>query len=141
LKQISVTSFRCQAASLLSLFLLITGSVAGCSNGDAGGNLAVAKDAGKTASAVLKPVTTASCPPPALPNRSTVIRKGAPAEIAAPKIKYNAGEDPEYAHRCGWPPKAPQQLPGAILPGKRIVAYYGNPQSKRMGALGEYPKD
>jgi hypothetical protein len=32
-------------------------------------------------------------------------------------------------------------LPGSILPNKRIVAYYGNPLSKRMGALGEYPKD
>ncbi|MBD2704762.1 hypothetical protein IC229_29275 [Spirosoma sp. BT702] len=30
---------------------------------------------------------------------------------------------------------------GAILPGKRIFAYYGNPHSKKMGALGEYPKE
>jgi hypothetical protein len=27
---------------------------------------------------------------------------------------------------------------GPMLPGHRIVAYYGNPHSKRMGALGEY---
>jgi hypothetical protein len=38
--------------------------------------------------------------------------------------------------------KSPALLPGSILPRKRIVAYYGNPLSKRMGALGEYePKD
>lgn len=30
---------------------------------------------------------------------------------------------------------------GAILPAKRIFAYYGNPHSKRMGILGKYPKD
>ena len=30
-------------------------------------------------------------------------------------------------------------LDGAILPFKRIVAYYGNLYSKRMGVLGEYP--
>ncbi|HTN68842.1 MAG TPA: hypothetical protein VLZ33_05200 [Dysgonamonadaceae bacterium] len=30
-------------------------------------------------------------------------------------------------------------LEGAILPYKRIVAYYGNMYSKNMGALGEYP--
>jgi len=60
---------------------------------------------------------------------------------AAPKIKYNAGEDPEFATQCGWPLKFPPPLPGSILPQKRIVAYYGNPLSKRMGALGEYPKD
>lgn len=58
-----------------------------------------------------------------------------------PKVKYNAGEDPDYAQYCGWPVKCPAPLPGAILPHKRIVAYYGNPLSKRMGALGEYPKD
>ncbi|MBO0938368.1 hypothetical protein J2I47_17585 [Fibrella sp. HMF5335] len=33
------------------------------------------------------------------------------------------------------------KITGAILPGKRILAYYGNPHSKKMGVLGEYPKD
>lgn len=37
-----------------------------------------------------------------------------------------------------WPVKGPEPLPGAILPQKRIIAYYGNPLSKRMGVLGEY---
>ena len=32
-------------------------------------------------------------------------------------------------------------LAGAILPFKRIVAYYGNFYSKNMGVLGEYPPD
>jgi hypothetical protein len=40
-----------------------------------------------------------------------------------------------------WPVKMPAPLPGALLPNKRIVAFYGNPLSKKMGALGEYPKD
>ena len=35
----------------------------------------------------------------------------------------------------------PKPLPGAILPHKRIVAYYGNLLSKRMGILGELPPD
>ena len=30
---------------------------------------------------------------------------------------------------------------GAILPGHRIFAYYGNPHSKKMGILGKYEKD
>lgn len=39
-----------------------------------------------------------------------------------------------------WPIKNnPASLKGAILPYKRIVAYYGNIYSKRMGILGEYP--
>jgi len=64
-----------------------------------------------------------------------------PPEIAVTKVKYLAGEDPAYAKRCGWPVHGPPPLPGSILPHKRIVAYYGNPLSKRMGALGAYPKD
>lgn len=32
-------------------------------------------------------------------------------------------------------------LPGAILPSRRIIAYYGNPLSRRMGVMGEYPPD
>jgi hypothetical protein len=60
---------------------------------------------------------------------------------APPKDVYKTGEDPEFARQCGWPAKCPEPLPGSILPRKRIVAYYGNPLSKKMGALGEYPKD
>ena len=39
-----------------------------------------------------------------------------------------------------WPVNADHYpLEGAILPFKRIIAYYGNMYSKQMGALGEYP--
>ena len=39
-----------------------------------------------------------------------------------------------------WPvKKAPYPLPGAILPYKRIVAFYGNLSAKGMGILGELP--
>jgi hypothetical protein len=38
-----------------------------------------------------------------------------------------------------WPVKTAYPLAGAILPFKRIVAYYGNLYSKKMGVLGEYP--
>jgi len=40
-----------------------------------------------------------------------------------------------------WPVRGPAPLPGSILPAKRIVAFYGNPLSKRMGILGEIPYD
>ena len=95
----------------------------------------------------------AQATPPAAPAKTKKTAKGkkaakqpkwqqaAPPGKIAPPGKYNAGEDPEFAQRHGWPVKTPPILPGAILPGKRIVAYYGNPRSKKMGALGEYPKD
>jgi hypothetical protein len=39
-----------------------------------------------------------------------------------------------------WPVKnAPYPLPGAVLPYKRVIAYYGNLYSKKMGILGELP--
>lgn len=62
-------------------------------------------------------------------------------QATTPKIIYAAGEDPVFAAKSGWPLKGPAPLPGSLLPAKRIVAYYGNPLSKRMGALGEFPKD
>jgi len=39
-----------------------------------------------------------------------------------------------------WFKNGPYPLPGAILPNKRVVAYYGNLYSTRMGILGELPK-
>jgi hypothetical protein len=40
-----------------------------------------------------------------------------------------------------WPVKTALPLPGSILPEKRIIAFYGNPLSKRMGILGEFEPD
>jgi hypothetical protein len=40
-----------------------------------------------------------------------------------------------------WPPAAPYPHGGAILPFERIVAYYGNFYSTRMGILGEFPRE
>jgi hypothetical protein len=69
--------------------------------------------------------------------------------ITVPSIKGRVKRDSialVSAIRAGmkdtrWPVKGPALLPGSILPGKRIVAYYGNPLSKRMGILGEIPPD
>ncbi len=106
--------------------------------------------------AAATPATPPAVSPPAAPaTAQTTASYNAPAPTPPPppmeqapapenkssKVKYLAGEDPEYAKRCGWPVKLAPPLPGSILPQKRIVAYYGNPKSKKMGALGEYPKD
>ena len=40
-----------------------------------------------------------------------------------------------------WPVKGPAPLPGSILPARRIVAFYGNPLSRRMGILGEFDSE
>lgn len=88
----------------------------------------------------------------AVPPKAPVVTPAPPPAIVSPlpfaiapepagKIKYFAGEDPDFAKSSGWPVVCAEPLPGAILPAKRIVAYYGNPLSKRMGALGQYEKD
>ena len=40
-----------------------------------------------------------------------------------------------------WPKATVYPEGGALLPENRIVAYYGNFYSKKMGVLGEYPED
>jgi hypothetical protein len=40
-----------------------------------------------------------------------------------------------------WPVKLQYPLPGAIFPFNRVIAFYGNLYSKKMGVLGEYPTD
>jgi hypothetical protein len=59
----------------------------------------------------------------------------------APKAKSVATAAAPTRPKPVWPVNGPNPLPGSILPHKRIVAYYGNPLSKRMGILGELPPD
>lgn len=42
-----------------------------------------------------------------------------------------------------WPDsvRGPAALPGAIFPNRRVVAFYGNPRSTRMGILGQVPPE
>ena len=65
------------------------------------------------------------------------------ARGAKQSAKQSGGAHAAPAHKA--PPPAPAftvtPLPGALLPAHRIVAFYGNPLSKRMGVLGEYPLD
>jgi hypothetical protein len=65
----------------------------------------------------------------------------APARSAArpakaPKPAPEAAPAKPAKFPAGWP-MGPAPLPGAVLPANRIVAFYGNPHSKRMGILGE----
>ena len=49
--------------------------------------------------------------------------------------------DPQPVVQNIWPIKTPYPLAGAILPFKRVIAYYGNLYSTKMGVLGEYPEE
>jgi hypothetical protein len=90
-----------------------------------------AAQADSIAAATEQPEPVVSDTPPTLPTDTTT----------APPVRYRTGEDPGFATRMGWPVNGPEPLPGSILPHRRIVAYYGNPLSRRMGVLGEYAPD
>lgn len=83
---------------------------------------------------------------PAIAQRAT--QSGSPAKRPAPSTaKSRVPTDsatkakPKVEEKPLWPVASPTPLPGAILPAKRIVAFYGNPLSKRMGILGELPPE
>src|SRR5438093_746635 len=76
----------------------------------------------------------------AAPARASMSLPLLPARTRHDSLSYvatiRAGE-----RKDEWPVKGPEPLAGSVLPAKRIVAFYGNPLSKRMGVLGEYPVD
>ena len=65
---------------------------------------------------------------------------GPPSELGGPTTK-SATSTQATSTQSLWPAKTAYPNAGAILPFKRIVAYYGNFYSKQMGVLGEYPTD
>jgi hypothetical protein len=92
----------------------------------------------KADNGVAKPVVTATKEEPV----KVTEEKAKPAN-AFDTADYNKKmlELSNYDSSGRWPVKAPYPLPGAMFPDHRIIAYYGNLYSKRMGILGEIPKD
>ncbi|MBD1395902.1 hypothetical protein H9Q13_01890 [Pontibacter sp. JH31] len=66
--------------------------------------------------------------------------KDSVSPLPADTVAANVASAPASATPADEYP-GPAPLPGAILPHKRILAYYGNPLSKRMGILGEFPAE
>lgn len=111
---------------------------------------------GVIATSSTEPTLTVNTPPVA----TTVAASGTPSKLAkdsgakdppvtVPSVKGRTKKDSialVMAVKAGmvntaWPVRTAPPLPGSILPARRIVAYYGNPLSKRMGILGELPPD
>ncbi len=95
----------------------------------------------------LDPVTVVAIDSAALASDLKQQDSTKPAPITVPSVPGRNSRDSialVAAIRSGmkdtrWPVKTAAPLPGSILPAKRIVAYYGNPLSKKMGILGELP--
>lgn len=85
--------------------------------------------------------TNQSVRPAAAKKTTTARKKSAAKNPRAPAVAVDSEAKLDSIYSLRWPVKGPEPLPGSILPAKRIVAYYGNPLSKRMGVLGEYEPD
>ena len=57
------------------------------------------------------------------------------------RVTHSAARDSATTDSAPAWPTPPAPLPGSILPARRIVAFYGNPLSRRMGILAEKPVD
>lgn len=55
-------------------------------------------------------------------------------------LRYSSSTNVTVSGKA-WPPAAPYPHGGAVLPFKRILAYYGNFYSRQMGILGELEPD
>jgi hypothetical protein len=62
------------------------------------------------------------------------------AQAGTDSLRVDTGDVPRARYPF-WPDsvRGPAARPGAIFPHRRVVAFYGNPRSTRMGILGQIP--
>lgn len=78
----------------------------------------------------------ANNPPPAIVYE-TVTETDESGKTVTKRVPLNPQPEPP---ETPWPVKTAYPNAGAILPFQRIIAYYGNLYSTKMGVLGEYPE-
>lgn len=66
--------------------------------------------------------------------RADSLARARKRRTTAPRVSYSSTDTVPW-------PALPKPLAGSLLPSHRIVAYYGNPLSRRMGILGELPPE
>lgn len=96
-----------------------------------------------TAQSAAQPATQSSSPtsaPSAKPKAAQDTTKRRPVGALGPQSgeRHLSFRDIGSDLDSLWPPRMPAPLPNSILPNKRIIAFYGNPLSTRMGILGEF---
>ncbi len=94
-----------------------------------------------------KMLALANLPPPSRCAKATAGALAAPTRVSqtaaafSPAAFSGKGTIVRPCPAARWPVRTVYPDAGALLPFKRIVAYYGNFYSPRMGVLGEYPPD
>jgi hypothetical protein len=124
-----------------TLLLIMLGAAIGC--GDSSPPKAAARIASAAESTPPKAKVWEPKPVVAPLPDTTTDTLSAPGDTAPPK-PHPRGPRPfvlSPADSAKWPVAGPAALTGALLPDHRIVAYYGNIRSTRMGILGQVPPD
>lgn len=94
-----------------------------------------------------KLLAVANNPVPKMASSSVATSSNFSAHVASTSSAHSTGsttlttEGSVQVKPTLWPAKAPYPKVGALLPFNRIVAYYGNFYSTKMGILGEYPPE
>lgn len=125
--------------SVIMLALGMQYMMTGCTSAEGGGKSAppyLPKDSAVKESAVITNSEAAPAPAAAAPEDKKVATFLDTSQYN--ELKKHLVHD-SVCER--WPVKDPYPLPGAILPFHRIVAFYGNFYSTRMGILGELPPE
>src|SRR5687768_3466825 len=99
--------------------------------------LTTTSQTGATASTTGTSTGAKSDSAPAKPSLSVTMAPGRPKRDSMALIYALR----KFDNEPGWPVKGPAPKAGSILPNKRIIAFYGNTLSKKMGILGELPPD
>ena len=115
-----------------------TGSVTPASAAMTGNSAAAAPTAADSTASVA-PQGAATTPGASAAGSDTVTPHLIPGRGKMDASSFGATVRAGIKAAAKWP-AGPAAAPGALLPQNRIVAYYGNPHSKKMGVLGEYPE-
>jgi hypothetical protein len=83
----------------------------------------------------LAPIVVKTDPPSSATNSSVPLK--VTPEDPSESQRYQLTPEQE----AQWLAKGSEPLPGALLRDHLIVAYYGNPNSKKMGILGHLPPE
>ncbi|HEU4452676.1 MAG TPA: hypothetical protein VFR81_06425 [Longimicrobium sp.] len=151
--------FQLRVSALAAM--VATAALAAC-GGDAGGDAEAAEKGGKAGAAAgapgdsgkaaagqpARPATNYALGNSAAEAQACMQKRQARLDSAATALQSDsaakrpgAGKNPIFAKEQKWYPQMPGFLDGSLLPCNRVVVYYGNPNSTRMGALGEFPRE
>ena len=148
-----MSSVRSSLVGVLSVAALFTACVteAPRSGVSAGDVAATPAPAGTSATSTTSGASDGSASEPAATTAAAGVASTATASSDSINPKLVAGRGKKDAMsfaaaiRAGtrkessWP-AGPAPIAGALLPKSRIIAYYGNPHSRKMGVIGEYPE-